>query len=86
MDDPARRRRRVAEDADVRHDVVPGPFSSRAAASKSTGEIRDAIWAIASSGIGSPSRFSSSASQSQSRRQVSNLNRGEKIADISAEA
>ena len=36
------------------------------------------IWASASSGIGRPSRRSSSASQSQSRRQVSNLKRGEK--------
>jgi hypothetical protein len=41
---------------------------------------------IASSGMGRPSSFSASASASQSRRQVPNLNRGEKIRLISAEA
>ena len=60
--------------------------SSAAAALKSTSERCAAIWAIASSGIGNPSRRSSSASHSQSRRQVSNLKRGEKTADIAAEA
>jgi hypothetical protein len=60
--------------------------SSRAAASKSMSVRCARSCSIASSGIGSPSRRSSSASQSQSRLQVSNLNRGEKMRDISADA
>jgi len=60
--------------------------SSSAARSRSISSRCSRIDAIASSGIGSPSSFSLSASAIQRRRQVVNLNAGEKIRLISAEA
>ena len=72
----ARPRRRPARAPSRRGGSSP---PRAAAASKSMSDevrahLRDGLV-----GIGSPSRFSSSASQSQSRRQVSNLKRGEKM-------
>ncbi len=80
VDDAARRGRRRAEDAHVRHDVVPrrAALPSPPPRSRCRRGARR-ICAIASSGIGRPSRRSSSASQSQRRRQVSNLNWAEKM-------
>ena len=60
--------------------------SSRAAASKSTSDRCARISPIASSEIGRPSRRSSSASHSQSSRQVSNFRWAEKSRTMSAEA
>ena len=87
VDDAARRGRRRAEDAHVGHDVVPRRllFLRR----RLEIDVREVARASARGPppeIGRPSRRSSSASQSQSRRQVSNLNWAEKMRDISAEA
>src|SRR5271169_488039 len=65
---------------------VSRSYPSAAASSASVGTRWARSASSEASGIGSPSSFSASASQSQSLRHVVNFDRAEKSADISADA